>query len=594
MIHIIKISLLAFALSATLSCVKQEYDLSKGVDTSIDINGSLSLPLGSSELITLSECLQSDETSSLKTDEQGRYFFEIDKRDNPIGCSYTMEPIVLPETTHYYPLRVERIMGFCNDSGQNRPGTLIKDVHKLLSVYWHHNFNIVMDIKIPVPEEVTDVKKVSVNTMLTLSVTNSPEIKYTLVGRATYPETLFQLPSYLKISKHNPEETRWSIDETNQIVIEESIPMKETNSIVYEVDITEIDLSEAGEIVDGYLVFQIPISGTIEGLTDIKDFETYVDDSTFDLLCTVSGATCNSVELKMDLTKAEDFAFEPQEINIYEQLPDIFKNENVKLDLYNPYIQLLTQSTLPFDLGVGMNLNAKNQAGEVNKSVNISNEQLTLRAGQNANYYISKHGGVAPEGATDIEADINSLIEDVPHTISIEDFTLKGSDDFFTLNTGDTFSSSLAYAVNIPLILGKDFQFSYDYVLNGLDISSLVNNPSFNIALSSLELKMDIENSIAMGLEIEATATDKQGQPISNTEIEVTGGVSVSAAVAGQTSTSPGSIKIGFNSPEATQKFGGLILTITGKGSTGSEDSQLASNQGFRFNNMSINLKSGK
>lgn len=585
---IVKFLLVIFTLSCTLSCVKQEYNLNKGVDTSIDINGSLKLPIGSSELITLNELLHTDESSSLKIDDQGRYFFEIDEMDNPIGVSYKIDPIGFNEASKDFTIELNNIMQQLCDLGLKQ-GDPIGEEYKNLIFKGEVPFENVLNLKFSVPKELINIKKVSVNTSLYFSIKSTKTITYYIEQG-----TKFQLPSYLKISKHNPNESCWEIRNNNQIMITQDIRMSNTNQFTFEIDITEIDFSEVGEIQDGYLSFSIPLLGEISYQFKASDYQQVIEKTELRLQYSIGDTDFNTIELKMDLNNAEDFVFEPQDFYLYEQLPDIFKNEDVKLDLYNPYIQLKTHSTLPFDLGMGMKLNAKNEAGEVTESVSIENDKIVFKSGENTDYYISKHGGVAPDGATDVIADFNSLIKNLPYKISLEDISLKGTDEYFTLNADDTLSASLSYSINIPLSLGKDFKFVYDYTLNGLDISSLVQNPTFNIALSELELKMDIENSIGMGLEITAKAIDKAGQSISDSEIEIVGGVNVNAAAAGQTSTGPGSIKISFKTSEAVDKFGGLILTIIGKGSAEAEGNQLSSSQGFRFKNMSINLKSGK
>lgn len=586
--RIIKISLLVCALICTLSCVKNEYDLNKGVDTHIDIKGSLKLPLGSSELITLGNFLKIDGTSALQADDQGRYYFEIDQKDKPIEMSYTINPIGFNEISKDFTIDLNNIMQELSNLGF-KPGDPIREEYKSLTFKGEVPFENVLDLKVSAPKELISIKKVSLNTLLSFSISNTKGLVY-YIKRGTE----FQLPSYLKISKHNSNESHWEIRENNQIMITQDIRMANINQFTFEIDITEIDFSEAGEIQDEYLSFSIPLLGNISYQFNASDYQYVIDKTELKLQYSIGDTDFKTIELKMDLNNANGFKFDSQDFNIYEQLPETFKNENIKLDLYNPYIQLKTQSGLPFDLGIGMKLNAKNEAGEVIESISIGNDKIVFKSGAKADYYISKHGGVAPDGATDVIADFSSLIKDLPYKISLEDISLKGTDEYFTLNVDNTLSASLAYSINIPLSLGKDFKFVYDYTLNNLNISSLVQNPTFNIELSELVLKMDIENSIGMGLEIAAKAIDKNGATISDSEISIAGGITVAAASNGKTSTSPGSIAISFKSKEAVEKFNGLILTITGKGSAEAEGNQLSSSQGFRFNNMSINLKSGK
>ena len=59
----VRIHLAAFLALCGLfcSCVNQDYDLSKPIDTSINIKGDISLPIGSSEFIKIGDFLKIEE-----------------------------------------------------------------------------------------------------------------------------------------------------------------------------------------------------------------------------------------------------------------------------------------------------------------------------------------------------------------------------------------------------------------------------------------------------------------------------------------------------------------------------------------------------
>ena len=63
----------------TCSCVKEGYDFRNGVDGTVDIQGSISLPIGNTELMPIGDFLDLDtESSMLGTDADGNYILSVE------------------------------------------------------------------------------------------------------------------------------------------------------------------------------------------------------------------------------------------------------------------------------------------------------------------------------------------------------------------------------------------------------------------------------------------------------------------------------------------------------------------------------------
>ena len=67
-------AMLSAAVSVT-SCLNEDYDLTKDIDTNISIDGDISAPLGNSEFILVDDFLNlgNDAADVLKTDASGNY-----------------------------------------------------------------------------------------------------------------------------------------------------------------------------------------------------------------------------------------------------------------------------------------------------------------------------------------------------------------------------------------------------------------------------------------------------------------------------------------------------------------------------------------
>ena len=57
-------SVAALSLMALPACVNEEYDLNKGIDTTIDIEGNISAPVGSTEKIMIGDLFEIEEAIS--------------------------------------------------------------------------------------------------------------------------------------------------------------------------------------------------------------------------------------------------------------------------------------------------------------------------------------------------------------------------------------------------------------------------------------------------------------------------------------------------------------------------------------------------
>ena len=85
-------AMLSAAVSVT-SCLNEDYDLTKDIDTNISIDGDISAPLGNSELILVDDFLNlgNDAEDVLKTDASGNYYVSVTGR----GTSSDVELPVL-------------------------------------------------------------------------------------------------------------------------------------------------------------------------------------------------------------------------------------------------------------------------------------------------------------------------------------------------------------------------------------------------------------------------------------------------------------------------------------------------------------------
>ena len=89
-------TLAAISVMSAVSCVNEEYDLNKDIDTTISINGDISAPLGSTEAIMIGDFLAIDEENSvLVADPQtGDYSLHVEAEE-PISQKINIDRVNL-------------------------------------------------------------------------------------------------------------------------------------------------------------------------------------------------------------------------------------------------------------------------------------------------------------------------------------------------------------------------------------------------------------------------------------------------------------------------------------------------------------------
>ena len=88
-------SVAALSLMTLPACVNEEYDLNKGIDTTIDIEGNISAPVGSTEKIMIGDLFEIEEGSILQADPQTGDWHIYVESDTPVSETIEIKPVTL-------------------------------------------------------------------------------------------------------------------------------------------------------------------------------------------------------------------------------------------------------------------------------------------------------------------------------------------------------------------------------------------------------------------------------------------------------------------------------------------------------------------
>ena len=345
------------------SCVNEEYDLSNGIDGTVDIQGSISLPIGSTEFMPIGDFLELDQDgqeSILVADPQtGDYRLYIES-DNTIAPEEPIEiqqitiegEMMVPDGGVTYEeiglgSRVENIISAL-DPGMDIPEDVRNGLNSLIDgmepleaqttpIEINEDIAQVTDI-------VKDIKKIELEAPIALTLSlkgdNLTKGKVSLSGPGNEAFTI-TFPEFVTLE---PGTDNLTIIDGHILSFDNlDIDIDDPESSTFEFSLTGIDLSlldEGQGMVGDRLTVndEISISELKLGL-DINDFARTVGEIPYeiaiDLSLNVGDVFVKSVEAVLD----PDFSIDPQSIDIGE-LPEFISGDNVTLDLYNPVIRL--------------------------------------------------------------------------------------------------------------------------------------------------------------------------------------------------------------------------------------------------------------
>ncbi len=636
------------------SCVNEEYDLSNGIDGTVDIQGSISLPIGSTEFMPIGDFLELDQDgqeSILVADPQtGDYRLYIES-DNTIAPEEPIEiqqitiegEMMVPDGGVTYEeiglgSRVENISAL--DPGMDIPEKVRNELNSLIDgmepleaqttpIEINEDIAQVTDI-------VKDIKKIELEAPIALTLSlkgdNLTKGKVSLSGPGNEAFTI-TFPEFVTLESGTD---NLAIIDGHILSFDNlDIDINDPESSTFEFSLTGIDLSlldEGQGMVGDRLTVndEISISELKLGL-DINDFARTVGEIPYeiaiDLSLNVGDVFVKSVEAVLD----PDFSIDPQSIDIGE-LPEFISGDNVTLDLYNPVIRLdvnaednvrtATGKGFPnFYMSAGIDAFDKNGSSTLGSDGPIvigddgsgkDNSPVVIKEGMN-HIVISRqeaeNGGNGPVPADEnyqyiTVSELGRLISVIPDHITISDIKVRipheGSEgnwaesDYTAITFPQegplTYDVGVDYSIEVPLAFGKDLYISYSTDFNGW-------NENFS-STSKSDYKLDLkEASIkfdfinSIPLELGLSAEAIDTDGNVMSDINVELEGTLAAGNINNETSAAVVVKI-VATQEALDRFDGLRLNIEAT-SGDMEGVALNKDQGVRLENISANIQGG-
>lgn len=598
------------------ACVNEEYDLSKGIDTTINVNGDISAPLGSTEKILIGDFFEIDPENSAISVVDGDYVLSL-------SGDMVRHDIDVPE------LGISGIsVGNSENPGGYRINMDIPDTQPIEGVQIPdrtYEFTVAgeketaIEINEEVPEYIAGIGKIELNSVMSISMRLSRDD-----GRSEGEITIgegFSLvfPDYITIVKEGGS-VDYEVLDGNVVRFASSASLTPSAPLGFRLGIAGIDFGRMPEgqgLVNGRIVID-----DIIGMQDVsisanaRSFGEVISDLpsslSIDIDMSVSDIEIETVEVVFN----PEITVDDQTVEIGE-MPEFLSEEGNRLDLYSPVITLMVTNDSPVSAVLQADITSYSNDSQT-ASIHLGNEDagaadaVVLRSGVTPVYIVRRAEDVpdGPVAATNdpviiVRDDLSELIATIPDKMTVSDIdvrVLQETIEFDLVNAPDKYSFSFGYDINVPLAFGEELAVSYPYDITGLNEtlnpSSSDDNGSLEIDFSEASVFLTFVNEIPLDLSVAASPIDKDGNVIgSGIDVELTGiegnsAVTVGAGNVGSPSESPAVIRIRADR-ESLMKLDGFRLDLKGSCGSGFAGVALNENQGIQLKDISVNIKGG-
>ena len=495
--------LLTLCLPVAFSCsVDANYDLSKDIDMTVSVAEGLTIPLGSTEKIMLTELLDTLDSDVIKIDKETG-FYSIEESGSIDATEFDVESFTIEIDPHrdvqLYDFNLYNL-GNDFEIPDELEGVLPANSYAYVLEDEIDENIASFDIEEEVPAEVLAIKRVTFKNPVQFTV----EVDVTLTERAdefsVFIDNLHihtdkdkgfyvEVPEYVKFADGI------ALEDGNKLYIgelEEESVSKGVKRFYYTLKVDALDFSSMpdGELLinDGKLVIKeddLEVYGALKSDTVFLSASNLlqINGVKIETLFTVGEIVVDSVygRFSPEIDPVESWV----DINIGDDL------DNLNFEFTNP------QLFVTIDNGASINVNGDVNIKGYKSGLPLDNAEVNtsfeVQASAVNNFYLSRLGG-SMDGYTSIHIpNLNDIIRDVPERLKIyfepnvnsslvskvqlgTPMSVKGSYRIFVPMEFESFS--LEYTERIENVLGDNSDDITDYIsdINSVTLIVLVDN----------------------------------------------------------------------------------------------------------------------
>lgn len=563
--------IMAFCISAlAVSCmqVNADYDLSRGIDKTFNVGGDISIPVGSTKLLTFGDILPAEDMG-LTVDEKGNY--SISYSDN-LGWSLTVPKFDFTVDT----------------DGTGEMSADIKLPSFSFTTLPPIPFSITNRLKLKqdnLTEDITDVKEINgdIELIISLNLDQNPLIFSHTTLKAG---TKYLLPECAHVK--NVESDILEMTDSHTLTFKKDMVIP-ANGINYTVAlyIDSIDFTKLPEgqgiTSPGHIFIDLPVilSGNVVFSKDdqMADF----NETTLCFINKIEQANVDIKEVTATVNIGEDLKFDPIEVNLGNDIVDL---KNSKFDFADPRIDIKAKNSFPVDAEANMKIVTSVEGETVSTlALGAKNGSTAIRfpACGNVNYWISA-GSACPTDYTAIKADnIGRLFIPFPDRIDVEEMSLKPLNNTITLAPGTEYSIDFDVTLTMPLSFGPEL-----YIPAEVALDEMVELGT--VSFSHADITADIYNTIPLGLVISGDFQDSEGNVQKDVDLNIN--CQVAPGSVEKPTVSP--FKLEIKSASLIKSIKGLKLKVALNCSDPSYAGiSLNESQGIKLDNVKLHVYDG-
>lgn len=632
-----------------VSCVNDEYDLSKDIDTSLSIQGDISAPIGSTEPIVIGKFLDIDEENQIISADPstGDYSLLINA-ENPISEPIVIEKVDISTDDMFEEGGYEVYCNMKDEFASRYPGAdhsslTATDINMLPDGPEATDITIDKDVS-TITDVVKEIRSVTVDSPVHLLFSSVSVADDTPAPVTIQKGFTIAFPKYITFSLYNESQDDYKLVDGHILKFLRDMDVDGGGMVVSlmmeTVDIEGVERDTDGQqgfVGDRLIVRQSIVISDLLATVDGSRYETLPDRTRMSITI--------EAEKNMDIRSATAVLDPEMEIETPDpitigELPEFLSGENAVLDVYNPVIRLNVVNGSPASAYVLAKVCGLDGDGNVISGSDIqigsldpSSPEFILVSPGATEIFISGRGVTMPEPPSGnnqsqniICQDLPDLLRVIPASISIYDIDIvidnEGDEvsgyadsDYrvLTFPTGtDGRTDDLEYAmyvdytVDIPLSFGPELHIEYPYDISGLNetFNSEASEggeggSGMNISLREASIKMTFVSTLPIDMEVTASPIDVNGKVLELEGLDVTltaadGSVAtVAAGALGQETSSPMVINI-VADQESLKQLDGFRLNIIGSCKNGElAGKPLNSNQYVKINDISVRINGG-
>ena len=548
------------------SCVNEEYDLDKEIDMEMTLLKNVSLPVGNIEKFTLAEILEietSENATGIIIDENGDYMLnfsgekiesqiEIPSMNMADGGTIESEPIEVVFPTVDFDIIdgiiVEKEIVYSEATGSPLETELMLD------------FNTTF------PEEVVDIKEVTVDSRMIVNIGTSEGRIYIKPGfTIEFPDNI-----YLSLSDNT---VGYKIEDAHKVVFTEAV----STDVSLNLHLDKITIP-AGMVKDSSLKMNEEVSVSGDFYLNTLDFSDIPSDLRVFVNASISDLNVKSATVKLGLSTE----IPGVEVQISD-MPEFLAGDKVNLDLYNPMIGFRVVNNSPLLLNFSADMTAYN--GKTDPVMSLGEDpEISIDGLSTSEYLISRRAVQTSAQVTNlVMPEIADFISIIPEKLSVDNIQIDTPDDFITVESGKSYSAEFEYWLDTPLSFGNALNFEYTIDINDLGLD-------FDGNVKSAALAFEMVNSIPLNLTLDAVAIDSEGNVINGMTLGLD--KQIVSGTHKEPVTTP--VRLQLNNSNDRFTLDGLRLTVKAAGPADSQvGTALNSNQGLEIRNLSLSVPDG-